>query len=133
MENVIACSSCKTRLKVPATVAAGKKIKCPKCSQLITVPGAAAAVPVNAAVESGEYAIQDKPIGYQAPAPSTKPCPFCGEQVLARSGQQGLRTGDPHELRVLFQDRFTHPTIGCVHGTMLSWRYNNFNFILEEP
>ena len=61
----IDCSSCKTRLKVPSSLAPGKKVKCPKCGQLVTMP---AAVSSDADYEI----VNDAP---PAPAPTRVPAP----------------------------------------------------------
>lgn len=76
----IVCTSCKTRLKVAATVVPGKKVKCPKCSQLITVPAPAAADPGYEVVREGHVPAPQPPTTL---APAVKACPYCGEQVMA--------------------------------------------------
>lgn len=73
----LTCSACHTRLRVPASLAPGKKVKCPKCSELLTVPGSDddyAANPEHAA---------EPPAVATAPASAMKVCPYCGEQVQA--------------------------------------------------
>ncbi len=74
----IVCTSCKTRLKLPASIAPGKKVKCPKCAQLVTVP---------AADDPGYEIVGEKPAPAPASpttlAPAMKTCAYCGEQVLA--------------------------------------------------
>lgn len=87
MDTLIVCSSCQARLKLPATIAAGKKIKCPKCSQLVTVPGATPAAKSEAAAPPDVYGIQgESPVAEPTKlAAATKSCPFCGEQVLVNA------------------------------------------------
>jgi predicted RNA-binding Zn-ribbon protein involved in translation (DUF1610 family) len=82
VDNFIVCTSCKSRLKLPPTIAAGKKVKCPKCSHLVVVPPAPAAAPVVAVVPDPDYGFEDAPAPATLP-PAMKDCPFCGEQVLA--------------------------------------------------
>lgn len=66
----IVCQECNTRLKVPSTLAAGKKVKCPKCGHLETVAGQVATDAVSA-------------VPSERPVASTKTCPYCGEQIQA--------------------------------------------------
>ncbi len=74
MEPAIVSCDCGAKLKLPPGIAAGKKIKCPKCSGIIVVPE-----------ESGEplpAAPAYRP-SMAAPSPSMKDCSYCGESILA--------------------------------------------------
>jgi S1-C subfamily serine protease len=96
VESFIVCGNCKSRLKVPPTIAAGKKVKCPKCSELVTVTAQAvsesapaagkksapAVKPAAAQTDAGGYVFQESAAEPTPLAPAMKSCPFCGEQVL---------------------------------------------------
>ena len=72
MPIAITCSACFAKLKAPDQ-AAGKSLKCPTCAAAIAVPAAASAgSPAPTAQVQASPA--SKPM---------KPCPFCGEDVLA--------------------------------------------------
>lgn len=62
----LVCEHCDTKLKIPANVPAGKRVKCPKCGEGIEIPGGATAAAA-------------------APLPLKKSCPFCGEAILAEA------------------------------------------------
>jgi hypothetical protein len=64
----ITCPSCNGKLKAPENLA-GRKVKCPKCSQAIPVPAAA---PVAAAIEIEEEPEVDRDEGDEAPAKRKK-------------------------------------------------------------
>ena len=78
----IVCGSCNTRLKIPATVAPGKKVKCPKCSQVVTVPAAAASDP---GYEVDQDVPAPAPLQPVTMAPAKRSCPYCGSQVIANA------------------------------------------------
>src|SRR5436190_944638 len=67
----VACPACGAKLKAPDN-AAGRTVKCLKCGEAIAVPSAAAVSPVP--VQSPAQPV---------PTSNSKPCPFCGEQILA--------------------------------------------------
>lgn len=76
--NLVACEGCGTKLKIPASFAAGKKLKCPKCGELVSVP--------QPADEDVGYAMTDDaaPLApARVLAPASKRCPYCGESILA--------------------------------------------------
>lgn len=76
------CESCGKKLKAPDT-AAGKHVKCPQC-------GIKTQVPESAAEEAAdEFGFMDPGVDeYDAPAePDRKPCPACGEMVVATAAK----------------------------------------------
>ena len=76
------CHHCDAVLKVPDETA-GKSGKCPKCGNRVTVPAKEAiTVDLAAALQPSSTSTPPPPDGVAA-TPETKPCPFCGEQILA--------------------------------------------------
>jgi S1-C subfamily serine protease len=74
MEPSVLSCQCGARLKVPATLAPGKQVKCPKCATVLTVP----------APEGIDTVHEAEPVAFQSRA-AQKPCPFCGESILAEA------------------------------------------------
>ena len=72
MESIIVPCECGARIKLPGTVRAGQKLRCPKCSATVVVPE-------NAATAGQSAASSLLPA---APA-ATKECLYCGETILA--------------------------------------------------
>src|SRR5262245_38282154 len=66
MPVVIACSACQNKMRVSEQLA-GKAVKCPKCAQVVKVPGAA---PAAAAVAGGKAAPPPAPTPAAPPAPA---------------------------------------------------------------
>jgi hypothetical protein len=64
------CPKCGKSLAIDEQ-GAGRNVQCPECSQAITVPQKPVAVPPPPAPPIPE------------PSPQHKPCPFCGESILA--------------------------------------------------
>ncbi len=58
-------------MKLPATIAAGKRINCPKCSGEVVVPGE---IPATAAMAHSSAS---------PPSSAMKSCDYCGEMILA--------------------------------------------------
>jgi mono/diheme cytochrome c family protein len=48
----IHCPSCQVGLKIPATISAGKRIRCPKCTQVFSVPSADGPPPARRPIAS---------------------------------------------------------------------------------
>ncbi len=58
---------------------AGRQVKCPNCGRLLTVPSS---VPIAPSLPRAEPV--DQAVGTGTPSQrDTKPCPFCGEEILA--------------------------------------------------
>jgi len=77
----LVCDGCGARLKAPASLPAGKSVKCPGCGHGITVPERSAAKAPTAIV-----AAPPKPAAVAVvEATTTKPCPFCGENIRAEA------------------------------------------------
>jgi S1-C subfamily serine protease len=74
MEPPVLSCPCGARLKVPATLAPGKQVKCPKCATVLTVPA-------PSAIE----AILDDEATAPPSRPAQKSCPYCGESILAEA------------------------------------------------
>lgn len=77
MESIIVSCECGARVKMPASVA-GKKVRCPKCSGVLSVPESS----------NGTNVPGPSPLKSFSPAPpklppATKPCLYCGEAILA--------------------------------------------------
>ncbi len=97
MAETVSCPGCQTKLKLKPEYA-GKKIKCPKCAQVIVVPGArgvTAAAP-KAVAKAGksvpavpkappplddEAAVATEPGRKKGRKSDMSPCPECGEMV----------------------------------------------------
>jgi predicted Zn finger-like uncharacterized protein len=80
MQTTMQCPSCQTTLRLREDLA-GKKIKCPRCAQVVQVPAAEDVVVAEAT--SGDE-ITDKPSAPRSKSKagtSTRPCPECGEPV----------------------------------------------------
>ena len=95
MADTVTCPGCQTKLKMKPEYA-GKKIKCPRCAQMIVVPGArgvTAAPPKLAAAKKGgpkakaaareedEAAVITSPRKKKGRHADMSPCPECGEMV----------------------------------------------------
>ena len=80
----VTCSACGTTLKAKDSLA-GKKVKCPHCSEAIRIPDASAEEEVYEAEEVGDN--QDFDFGGLDPSAGEeiegrKPCPVCGEMIM---------------------------------------------------
>ena len=105
------CPQCGKKLKAP-DAAAGKSSKCPGCGGTVTCPE-----PVyDAEVVEMELAPEkpagfnpfadlddDKPYGVATPQPveqssddGRRPCPMCGELIVATAARRSVRTDDGH-------------------------------------
>jgi predicted RNA-binding Zn-ribbon protein involved in translation (DUF1610 family) len=62
---------------------AGKRIKCPRCGQIVTVPADEAVVVEEVTEMPDEEKITAEPPTpkARAPRPQTRPCPECGERI----------------------------------------------------
>ena len=69
MESIVVPCGCGARIKLPGTVRAGQRLRCPKCSAAVVVPESAGAAAT--------------PAPPSAPAVATKDCLYCGETILA--------------------------------------------------
>jgi predicted Zn finger-like uncharacterized protein len=86
------CESCGGSLKVKAS-AAGKRVKCPRCQSVLTVPQPSSATSVSGG-DPDALDLLGKLGGGQAiapaqattsAAPSVRPCPECGSPIAARA------------------------------------------------
>ena len=79
MPTTLKCPGCQTPLRLRDDLA-GKKIKCPRCATVVTVPAEEA---VMVEVESAGEEITAEPPARKAKskAARTRPCPECGEPV----------------------------------------------------
>lgn len=87
MPRVIGCAACRQTLTLPDGVQAGQQVKCPACSALMVVPGAAPTttkpVPIPRRSGSADSTLQSKPVRTDAMAkPLVTPTP-------ARPGRVG--------------------------------------------
>ena len=73
MESIIVPCACGAKIKLPGTIKAGQRLRCPKCSGVVTVPESA-----NPAEE--EMRFEEVPASSASP---TKSCHYCGETILA--------------------------------------------------
>ncbi len=79
MSATMNCPGCQTPLRVRDEMA-GKKIKCPRCAQVVTVP--ALEVQTLEEVSSAEEITADPPAPKSTKEPAgTRPCPACGERI----------------------------------------------------
>ena len=81
MDPIIVSCECGARVKMPASVA-GKKVRCPKCSGVLSVPESAAGGDAPAPPVLKSFSIAP-PKPAPMPQPATKPCLYCGEAILA--------------------------------------------------
>src|SRR5262249_43100932 len=72
MPAIVACSACQTKLRV-ADDMAGRRLKCPKCSQIITAPAAVSAPPPPAKPAAVPPVRQPAPAAVQARPPAPPP------------------------------------------------------------
>jgi S1-C subfamily serine protease len=72
--------SCGASLRAPISAAPGKA-KCPKCGADVAVPASAPAVGTGAGAPAPELILLTAEDA--AAAPERKPCPYCGESILA--------------------------------------------------
>ena len=79
MSATMNCPGCQTPLRMRDEMA-GKKIKCPRCAQVVTVP--ALEVQTLEEVSSAEEITADPPAPKSTKEPAgTRPCPACGERI----------------------------------------------------
>lgn len=79
MSTTINCPGCQTPLRLRDDMA-GKKIKCPRCATVVTVPAEGAVV--VEVVPAGEEITAEPPAPKaKRQAAATRPCPECGEPV----------------------------------------------------
>lgn len=81
VDSIVVSCECGARVKMPSSVA-GRNVRCPKCSGVLSVPESAAAsnAPATSALKSFTLP-PTKPAPVAQPA--TKPCLYCGEAILA--------------------------------------------------
>jgi predicted RNA-binding Zn-ribbon protein involved in translation (DUF1610 family) len=85
----VTCPNCGTKLKAPDE-AARRETVCPKCGAAMTVPEAvydAEAVPEPGAPAEGVYEVGDVPAQKAASADERRPCPMCGEMIIATAAK----------------------------------------------
>jgi DNA-directed RNA polymerase subunit RPC12/RpoP len=82
------CPGCQATLRLRDDMA-GKKIKCPRCAQLIAVPAREGATAAEAAPggEVAAEAITLEPEGAKAEPTATRRCPACGERIAVTARQ----------------------------------------------
>ena len=73
----VACPVCAARIKAP-DLAAGRRVKCPKCGEPLAVPSATGPTPDWVPDSPPEAASAEN-----VQQPETKKCPFCGGEVMA--------------------------------------------------
>lgn len=79
MPVIIACPSCRSRLKVPRKLArSGKPLNCPKCRAPVTIPNTGPTSDAEYDVEPVAPAPAAQPL---APVPAVVTCPHCQGQV----------------------------------------------------
>lgn len=82
---------------------AGKKARCPKCKQVLTIPAAGPAY--HPEMEALAAAALADPVATPAPAAPAKPiyfdCPNCDERIQAPAEQAGQRIPCPHCTRIV--------------------------------
>ncbi|HTU21067.1 MAG TPA: hypothetical protein VMG10_23645 [Gemmataceae bacterium] len=79
MTTTLSCPGCQTPLRLRDDMA-GKKIKCPRCATVVTVPGEEP-VTVEAVSASDEITAEPPAPKARSKAARTRPCPECGEAV----------------------------------------------------
>lgn len=82
---IIVCVSCNRQLKVPENFA-GKRFNCPKCKVTQTAPLASKGAS-GSQILAPIYSESPPSINRSKPTPNLKPCPSCGESVLATAIQ----------------------------------------------
>jgi hypothetical protein len=60
---------------------AGKKIKCPRCAEVVLVPTSKAVTTKGRRPAAEERITEVQPLPKSKAAPSTRPCPSCGKSV----------------------------------------------------
>ena len=78
MATTMNCPGCQTPLRLRADLA-GKKIKCPRCATVVTVPSEETVV--VEAVAAGDEITAEPPPRKAKKGATTRPCPECGEPV----------------------------------------------------
>jgi predicted RNA-binding Zn-ribbon protein involved in translation (DUF1610 family) len=82
MATTMNCPGCRTPLRLRDDLA-GKKIKCPRCGQILTVPAEEAVM--LEAVDDDESTAEPPPPRARKAASATRPCPECGEPIALRA------------------------------------------------
>ncbi len=88
MSQMLTCPGCQATLRVRDDMA-GKKIKCPRCAELVPVPaGKAVTAKGRPAADEGFTEVKPLPAskvksapGSKGAVPTTRPCPSCGKSV----------------------------------------------------
>ena len=82
MATTLNCPGCQTPLRVREDMA-GKKIKCPRCGQVVTVPADEPVVLEEVTEATGAEKITADPPASKGPRSkaATRPCPECGERI----------------------------------------------------
>jgi predicted Zn finger-like uncharacterized protein len=82
MATTLNCPGCQTPLRVREDMT-GKKIKCPRCGQVVTVPADEPVVLEEVTEATGAEKITTEPPAPKGPKskPATRPCPECGERI----------------------------------------------------
>jgi predicted Zn finger-like uncharacterized protein len=78
MATTLSCPGCQTPLRLREDLA-GKKIKCPRCGQVITVP--AEEIVMLEAVDDEKITSEPPTLKTSSKKTATRPCPECGEAI----------------------------------------------------
>ena len=80
MSMTLRCPGCSNTLRVKDSVA-GRQVKCPRCGQVMLIPGVAKQAPGQ--VQEAATAPVPTASESDAGAEQRRPCPLCGEMIMA--------------------------------------------------
>lgn len=106
----VTCSSCNTRLRLPAPAATGTRFRCPKCQGIVTV-GDSPPVVAQPAVAAAQAAVPSRPQAVTPPAPGKTVAPDTGAASPARTAAG--RVSDPEKVG-LYSGRDPAATVAYV-------------------